>query len=146
MAELDSVDAQIAVNGAFAQAEAFVAGVITPEQFESTTAEEIAATVSLLGQAFATSRLSFLAQVASDYPAREYKNKGGGGNPNWKGGNKGASTGTGVTAPQRGLIERLLDEKVGADTVFDGDFGKLDKASASTKIEALIALDDKPDK
>lgn len=142
MAELDSVDAQIAVNGAFAQAEALVASVITPEQFETTTAEEIAATVSLLGQAFATSRLSFLAQVASDYPAREYKNKGGGGNSNWKGG-KNAPSGTGVTAPQRGLLERLLTEKVGADAVFDGDFAKLDKASASTKIEALIALDDK---
>lgn len=140
MATLDSVDAQIAVNGAFAQAEALVASVITPEQFETSTAEDIASLVDEIGQAFAINRLSFLAATAADYPARK---RGGGGNPNWKGGSKGGSTDTGVSAPQRGLLERLLDEKVGASEVFDGNFDALDKKSASTKIEALIALDDK---
>ena len=138
MADLDSVDAQIAVNGAFAQAESFVANNI--EGFEADQVAAVAALVDELGQAFAINRLSFLAATAADYPARK---RGGGGNPNWKGkSGGGASTGTGVTPPQKSLIERLLDEKVGAADVFDGDFSKLDKASASTTIESLIKLDD----
>jgi len=140
MAELDSVDAQIAVNGSFAQAESFVASVTTEFDGSDEAVAGAAAVVNALGQAFALNRLSFLAQVASDYPARK---RGGGGNPNWKGGKGGGSTDTGVTGAQKGLIERLLDEKVGASDVFDGDFGTLDKKSASDTIEKLIALADK---
>ena len=138
MAELDSVDAQIATNGAYAQAEAFVARNM--EEFEGTLPEieAIAAIVDALGTVFAANRLNALTAVVADYPARK---RGGGGNPNWKGG-KAASSSDGVTGPQRGLIETLVNEKAGVADVFDGNIDALNKRTASDTIEALMVLED----
>jgi len=136
MAELDAVDVQIAVNGAFAQAESFIAAQVV--DYKADQVSTVAELVNDLGTAFAAQRIAFLTATAADYPAR--KRGGGGGWSGKKGG--GGNGSTEVTQKQKDLITKLEGEKVDVATVYDGNLAALNKSTASDLIGKLIDLAD----
>lgn len=135
---ITSRDAQIATNGAFAQAEAFVSNNI--EGFEPSEIDAVATLVRELGTAFARNRLAVIAELTSEYPDAPAR---GGYAPRTApsgGSGGGAKTVSDPSAPvsdgQKKFISNLLEEKV-----YDGevDFSKLTMGTASALIDTLKA-------
>ena len=133
---ITSRDAQIAVNGAFAQAESFVSNNI--EGFEPSEIDAVATLVRELGTAFARNRLAVIAEVSGEYPDAPAR----GGYPPRKtaSGGSGGKTVSDPSAPvsdgQKKFISNLLEEKVYDGTV---DFSTLTMGTASALIDTLKA-------
>lgn len=138
---ITSRDAQIAVNGAFAQAEAFVASNV--QDFGPDDVAEVAEVVKALGTAFARNRLAVIAEITTEYPDAQPRKSGGGGNWGAKktggGGKAPSNPDAPVSDGQKRFISNLLEEKV-----YDGevDFSALTMGQASSLIDTLKAAPD----
>lgn len=136
---ITSRDAQISVNGAFAQAENAVTSLVAAGVIEVSEAgfvEDVATLVTQLGTAFARNRLAVIADVTSEYPDAAPRRSGGAPRAASGGAKQVSDPTAAISDGQVKFIKNLLEEKV-----WDGevDFDSLNMGAASALIDALKA-------